>query len=155
MSMQPQALRRSAYGPMNASLSAYGPMNNSSPSAYAPMNSNPLRLASATIQAVDQLGVSTSDEIGKTADEIMRGATEIVERLSDLAKAIRQQTEIASEHVAGFCGKATSVFEAVIELQETLRVNGLEPKNEKIDHGTLSLPEFMKKGPAQPDDDEP
>ena len=110
MSMQPQALRRSAYGPMNASLSAYAPVN-ASPSAYAPMNSNPLRLASATIQAVDQLGVATSDEIGKTADEIMRGATEIVERLRELARAIRQRTEIANEHVAGFCGKATSVFE--------------------------------------------
>jgi hypothetical protein len=132
---------------MNSNLSAYAPLNSS------PLVAPKLRLASAAIQAVDQLGVATSDEIEKTAEEIMRGATEIVERLRELARAIRQRTEIASEHVAGFCGKATSVFEAVIELQATLRVNGHEPAAEETD-ATLSLPEFMKKGPAEPDDDE-
>jgi hypothetical protein len=148
MSMQPQERRLSAYAPMNSSLSAYAPVNSS------PLVAPKLRLASAAIQAVDQLGVATSDEIEKTAEEIMRGATEIVDRLRELAKAIRQHNEIANEHVAGFCCKATSVFEAVIELQATLRVNGHEPAAEETDHATLSLPEFMKKGPAEPDDDE-
>jgi hypothetical protein len=146
--MQPHARGSSANAPMNSSLSAYAPLNSS------PLVASKLRLASAAIQAVDQLGVATSDEIEKTAEEIMRGATEIVERLRELAKAIRQRTEIANEHVAGFCDKATSVFEAVIELQATVRVDGHEPAVEETDHATLSLPEFMKKGPAEPDDDE-
>jgi hypothetical protein len=128
----------------------------SRPSPYAPINSNPLRLASATIQAVDQLGVATSNEIEKTADEIMRGASEIADKLRELADAIRQHTEIASGHVETFCTKATSVFESVIELQEKLLVNGraLEAETEGTD-GPLSLPEFMKKGPAPPDDTDP
>jgi hypothetical protein len=122
-------------------------------SVYAPIDSNPVRLASATIQAVDQLGVATANEIEKTADEIMRGAAEIADKLGELANAIRQHTEIASGHVESFCSKATSVFESVIELQEKLVVNGRRFEAEEIDDGTLSLPEFMKKGPAKPDDE--
>jgi hypothetical protein len=124
------------------------------PSADAPINSNPLRLASATIQAVDQLGDAASNEIEKTADEIVRGATEIADRLRELANAVRQHTEIASGHVESFCSKATSVFEGVIELQEKLLVNGHRVEAEETDDGTLSLPQFMKKGPANPDDRE-
>ncbi len=130
------------------------------PSPYAPINSNPLRLASATIQAVDQLGVTTAAEIEKTADEILRGATEIATKLRELASAIRQHTEIASEQVAGFCDRATSVFEGVVELQQKLVLNGRSPatnghkapvEEENYD-GPLELPEFMKKGPAGPGD---
>jgi hypothetical protein len=43
-----------------------------SPSAYAPAKADPIRLASATIQAVDRIGAATYEEIEKTADEIMR-----------------------------------------------------------------------------------
>lgn len=126
------------------------------PSPYAPMNSNPSRLASATIQAVDQLGVTTAGEIEKTADEIIRGATEIAAKLRELAAAIREHTEIASEQVAGFCDRATSVFEGVVELQQKLAVNGHKLNGHKTsaeedDGEALDLPEFMKKGPADPD----
>jgi hypothetical protein len=131
------------------------------PSPYAPLNSNPLRLASATVQAVDQLGVATAGEIEKTADEILKGATEIAGKLRELATAIRQHTEIASEQVAGFCDRATSVFEGVVELQQKLAVNGHKlamngqksPADAEADGEALDLPEFMKKGPAGPGDD--
>jgi len=123
------------------------------PSAYAPMSLNPLRLASATIKAVDQLGVTTADEIEKTADEIMRGATDISIKLRELADAIRQRTQIASGQVESFCAKATSVFEGVVELQEKLRANGQAPRAEQVkeaDEGPLPLPAFIRMGPAGP-----
>jgi len=122
-------------------------------SAYAPLNLNPLRLASATVQAVDQLGVVTADEIEKTADEIMRGANEVATKLRELAEAIRQHTEIASGHVESFCTKATSVFEGVSELHEKLRLNGHQPqaaKTEGAEDEPLPLPAFIKQGPAEP-----
>lgn len=93
------------------------------PSPSAPMNANRPRLANATIQAVDHLGVLTVREIETTADEVMRGATEVATKLRQLATAIRQRTEIASEEVAAFCLCATSVFESVAELQQKLVVN--------------------------------
>ena len=123
------------------------------PSPYAPVNSNPLRLANATIQAVDQLGLATADEIEKTADEIMRGATEVADKLRELADAIRQHAQIASEQVAGFCSKATSVFESVIELRESL-VNQDVVEAEKADDEPLPLPKFIANGPAEPDNGE-
>jgi len=119
------------------------------PSPYAPINSNPLRLANATIQAVDQLGLAASDEIEKTADEIMRGAAEVADKLRELADAIRQHAQIASEQVAGFCGRATSVFESVIELRESLLVNQQEVEPEKTDDEPLPLPKFIANGPAE------
>ena len=53
------------------------------PSANPPTKTDPIRLASATIQAVDRIGEATSEEIDITADEIMRGATEIAEKLQE------------------------------------------------------------------------
>src|ERR1700682_85641 len=94
----------------NAETVEGGAMNMQRPSDYASAKTDPLRLASATIKAVDQIGIATSDEIEKTADEIMRGATEIAGRLRELANAIREHSRIANEHVAGFCDKATSVL---------------------------------------------
>ena len=128
------------------------------PTAYAPANLNPLRLASATLQAVDQLGAATADEIEKTADEILRGATEIANKLRELAHAVRQHTDIANAQVESFCRKATSVFEGVVELQERLRVNGQQAPEavavpeETVADETLPLPAFIKKGPPEPSD---
>jgi hypothetical protein len=93
------------------------------PSAYTPTQADPLRLASATIQAVDRIGEATSEEIEKTADEITRGAAEIAEKLQELARAIREHSKIANEHVATFCEKATSVLEGVRDLQVKLETN--------------------------------
>jgi uncharacterized coiled-coil DUF342 family protein len=122
------------------------------PSAYGPMNLNPLRLANATIQAVDQLGAATSEEIEKTADEIMRGATEVAAKLRELADAIREHTEIANAQVESFCSKATSVFERIVELQDKLRANeeALQAAQAgKAEDEALPLPAFIKKGPAE------
>jgi hypothetical protein len=121
------------------------------PSAYAPVKADPLRLASATIQAVDRIGAATSEEIEKTAEEIMRGATEIAEKLRELAGAIREHSRIANEHVAGFCDKATSVLEGVRGLQLKLEANGSEMETEASDDEILPLPALIRKGPAQPD----
>ncbi len=101
------------------------------PSPSASMGANRPRLASATIQAVDQIGVLTAREIESTAEEVMRGATEVASKLRQLAAAIRQHTEMASEEVADFCQRATSVFESVIELQESLVVNRHSPAHER------------------------
>jgi hypothetical protein len=86
------------------------------PSAYAPAKADPIRLASATIQAVDRIGAATSEEIEKTADEIMRGAADVTEKLRELAGAIREHSKITNEHVSGFvtrrhqCSKACVIF---------------------------------------------
>lgn len=112
-------------------------------SDYAPKQSNSLRLAGATIHAVDQIGLATSREIEMTADEIVRGATEVADRLRILADTIREQTRIASEQVAGFCDKATSVLEGLHDMQDKLLMNGHEPETEGAKNGTLALPTFM------------
>ena len=123
-------------------MSMQAPTQPPRPSPYAPINTNPLRLANATIQAVDQLGLAASDEI-------MRGATEICDKLRELAEAVRQHAQIASEQVAGFCGRATSVFESVIELRESLLVSKQEVEPEKTDEEPLPLPKFIANGPAE------
>jgi predicted RecB family endonuclease len=124
-------------------------------SAYAPPKTDPVRLASATIQAVDRLGAATSEEIEKTADEIMRGANEIAEKLRELAEAIREHSKIANAHVSGFCNKATSVFEAVRDLQSKLDVDEREAGIEAAEDQVLPVPVFLRSGPAQLDDSAP
>jgi hypothetical protein len=114
------------------------------PSAYTPTKADPIRLASATIQAVDRLGAATSEEIEKTADEIMRGATEIADKLRELAGAIREHSRIANGHVSGFCNKATSVFEAVRDLQSKLDVDEREAEMEKVENEILPVPVVPK-----------
>ena len=122
------------------------------PPAYAPARVDPIRLASATIQAVDQIGVATSEEIEKTADDIMRGATEIAEKLRELASAIREHSKIANEHVSGFCSKATSVLEGVRDLQLKLEVNGRDAEENGPPENTSPLPSLVRKGPAEFED---
>jgi hypothetical protein len=120
------------------------------PSAYAPTKTDPIRLASATIQAVDRIGEATSEEIERTADEIMRGATEIAEKLRALANAIREHSKIANEHVAGFCDKATTVLEGVRDLQLKLDRNQAEAEAEAQEpvEDLPPLPSLIRKGPA-------
>jgi hypothetical protein len=76
-----------------------------------------VRLATTTIKAVDQIGLVARDQIGQAADEVVRGADEVAYNLRALASAIREHSKIASEHVAEFCNKATSVLEGVRDLQ--------------------------------------
>jgi hypothetical protein len=125
------------------------------PSAYAPAKADPVRLASATIQAVDRIGAATSEEIEKTADEIMRGATEIAEKLRALAMAIREHSKIANEHVSGFCHKATSVLEGVRDLQMKLEVNGTGPEEIHEAEDTAPLPSLVRRGPIEFQDPKP
>jgi len=125
------------------------------PSDYSPANSTPIRLASATIQAVDQLGAAAADEIERTADQVLIGATEVAAKLRELATAIKHHSEIANEHVADFCNKATSIFESVVELQQKLRVSGYAITAEAADDERLEMPAFARKGPADFDDEQP
>jgi hypothetical protein len=122
------------------------------PSTHGKTQADPIRLANATIQAVDRIGEATSEEIEKTADEIMRGATEIAEKLRELASAIRAHSKIANEHVSGFCNKATSVFEGVRDLQLKLEVDESEPKIEESADEILPVPIFLRNGPAEFED---
>jgi hypothetical protein len=117
------------------------------PSEYAPTKSDPIRLASATIQAVDRIGEATSEEIERTADEIMRGATEIAEKLRALATAIREHSKIANEHVSGFCEKATTVFEGVRDLHLKLDQNKTGVEEDQV-QDLPPLPSLVRKGPA-------
>ena len=122
------------------------------PSAYAQAKADPIRLASATIQAVDRLGAATSEEIEKTADEIIRGATEIAEKLRALASAIREHSKIANEHVSGFCSKATSVLEGVRDLQLKLDVNESDAEEKEAVEDTSPLPSLVRNGPVKFED---
>jgi hypothetical protein len=116
------------------------------PTAYAPVD--PIRLASATIQAVDRIGAAAAEEIERTADEIIRGATEIAEKLRALATAVREHSKIANVHVSGFCDKATSVLEGVRDLQMKLEVNGSDADENGATRNTSPLPPTARKGPA-------
>jgi hypothetical protein len=118
------------------------------PSAYAPTHADPLRLASATIQAVDRIGETTSEEIEKTAQEIKQGAAEIAEKLQELASAIREHSKIANEHVTQFCEKATSVFDGIRDLQRKLEGDQGEPSGSEIKNEILQVPVFLQNGPA-------
>lgn len=122
------------------------------PSAYAPAKADPIRLASATIHAVDRIGEATSEEIEKTADEIVRGAMEIAENLRALARAIKEHSKIANEHVTSFCDKATSVLECVRDLQQKLEVTGREPETKEAKEDASPLPAVLRQGPAKFDD---
>jgi hypothetical protein len=122
------------------------------PSAYGPAKADPMRLASATIQAVDRIGAATSEEIEKTADEIIRGATEIAEKLRALASAIREHSKIANEHVSGFCNKATSVLEGVRDLQLKLEANQSGVEENEAEEDSSPLPALVRKGPADFED---
>jgi hypothetical protein len=122
------------------------------PSAYAQTKADPIRLASATVQAVDRIGEATSEEIEKTADEITRGATEIAEKLRALAGAIREHSKIANEHVSDFCNKATSVLEGVRDLQLKLEGNHSEAEVVKAEDGILPVPRFLRNGAGEFED---
>jgi hypothetical protein len=67
---------------------------------YSPTNSTPTRLASATLQAMDQLGGVAADEIEGTAEQVITGASDVATKLHELATAISHHSEIANERVA-------------------------------------------------------
>ena len=105
---------------------------------------DPLRLANATIQAVDQIGLAAAEEIDEAADGIMRGATEVAEKLRELAAAIRGHSKIAHEQVTAFCDKTTFMLDWIRSLQNRLENTEQEPEIRK-DRG--AVPTFLKIGP--------
>jgi hypothetical protein len=92
-----------------------------------------LHLATTTVRAVDQIGLVARDQIGQTAEEVVRGADEVAYNLRSLASAIREHSKIASEHVAEFCNKATSVLEDVRDLHARMTVGEPEIVRDEIE----------------------
>ena len=106
---------------------------------------DPLRLASATIQAVDRIGEAAAEEINEAADEIVRGADEIAAKLRELAAAIKGHSKVAHEHISMFCDKATSMLAGIRNLQQGIGTGTLaqEPKVPPEE-----IPLFLRSGPA-------
>jgi hypothetical protein len=92
------------------------------PAPTIPRVRDPIALAGYTVEAVDQIGASAAAEIEKSAEAIESGAHEIAEKLRALARAMREHSQIAGEHVTEFCEKSTSVIETVRELK--VRIDG-------------------------------
>ena len=139
--------------------SAYAPKKNdlvrqaiNIPTPPPPNKADPIRLASATIQAVDRIGEAASEEIEKAADEIVQGATEIAQKLGALANVIREHSKIAHEHVTKYCDNATAVLEGVRGLQAKLEVSGRKTETQQLrDDGSI-IPAFFRQGPAEQED---
>ena len=106
---------------------------------------DPLRLASATIQAVDRIGEAAAEEINEAADEIVRGADEIAAKLRELAAAIKGHSKVAHEQISMFCDKATSMLAGIRNLQQGIGTGTLaqEPKVPPEE-----IPLFLRSGPA-------
>jgi hypothetical protein len=125
------------------------------PSPYAPANANPLKLGTATIEAVDRIGLTACGEIEKTADDIICGANEAADNLRQLATAIREHSKVASVHVADFCKKATTVIEGVRDLQDRLLAGQREGEAEETEDDKSPLPKVIRSGPANGEDHGP
>jgi methyl-accepting chemotaxis protein len=106
---------------------------------------DPLRLASATIQAVDRIGEAAAEEINEAADEIVRGADEIAEKLRELAEAIKGHSKVAHEHISTFCDKATSMLDGIRTLQQGIGTLAQESKTPQMPE---DIPAFLKGGPV-------
>jgi hypothetical protein len=106
---------------------------------------DPVRLAGATVQAVDRIGEAAAEEINEAASEIRRNANEIAAALQELAKDIKEHTKIAHEQVTLFCNQATSVLDAVRTIQG--RLDKIEQKP-GIESAQDDIPTFLKQGPA-------
>jgi capsid protein len=107
---------------------------------------DPLRLTSATIQAVDRIGEAAAEEINEAASELMRNAGELAAALRELAEDIKERSRIAHEQVALFCDQATSLLDAVRSIHAA-RVEKIEPKA-GIEEAQDDIPTFLKQGPA-------
>lgn len=120
------------------------------PSPCAPARTNPVRLATVTIEAVDRIGLVASGEIDKAADDFICGANEVADNLRKLATAIREHSKVASVHVSDFCNKATTMMEGIRDLQNRLLAchGGAEAEEAEDD----KLPKVIRQGPANNDD---
>jgi hypothetical protein len=116
------------------------------PSPYAPASANSLRLASATIEAVDRIGWAASVEVEKAADDIICGANEVADDLRKLATAIREHSKVASVHVSDFCNTATTVMESIRDLQHRFLGGRREAGAEETEDD--KLPRGIGRGPA-------
>lgn len=112
------------------------------PGANGSGTSDPVRLATITMRAVDEIGEGAAAEIEKTAAAIEAGAKEKADKLRQLAEAVRAQSRIAAEHVADFCERSTTVFETISGLEAKIAGRGTEGG----DDGE-PVPAFLGKGP--------
>lgn len=81
-------------------------------SSYAPGG-----ISEVTVQAVDQIGTATSDQIRHTADRIEAEAHAIGNKLRELADKFDEQTRLASEKISDFCLHMTAARAMVSGLE--------------------------------------
>jgi hypothetical protein len=90
------------------------------PQPPAPRTSDPVEMATLTVQAVDQIGAAAASEIEKAANSFEKRASDIAEKMRKLAAGVREHSQLAGASVAEFCEKSTSVIETIRALQERL-----------------------------------
>lgn len=116
-------------------------------SPYAPPASDPVRLATVTMEAVDRIGTAAADEIERSADELEKGAAEIGKKLRELADAIRGNSKVASGHVTEFCEKSMAVLGTIREAQAKLagdKTDGALREVEALAED-LRIPAFLRR----------
>jgi len=87
-----------------------------------------LHLANITVKAVDQIGEHAAKEIETLAQELRREAELVTTLLEDLAAAMREHSNQASQQVAEFVKKTTHTAEVVRGLEAKLKAPGEEAK---------------------------
>lgn len=105
-----------------STIDTHVPANGLTVAVAVPDQSDPIRLAGITVKAVDRIGEAAAIEIEEAATALENAASQISTKLRSLAKAVRDHSQIAGEHVAGFCKQSTEVIETVRVLQ--LKLDG-------------------------------
>jgi hypothetical protein len=118
-------------------------VHSSGSGAYSSAQHDPLRLVNATIQAVDKIGLTTAEEIERTAEQVLSGANEVADELRRLSVAIREHSKVAGDHVTAFCNKATTVLDVIRDLQDKVLANG--HAEERSEPGNAPLPKALPK----------
>ena len=88
--------------------------------APPPRARDPIAMAGLTVKAVDQIGEAVAIEIEKAAQSLLKSADETAAQLHDLARSVRQRSQIEGERVAEFVNKSTNIIETVRLMQSAL-----------------------------------
>jgi len=82
--------------------------------------SEPHRLGTKTIQAVDQLTSMSADEIEKVARQVVEAAQEIADVLREAARRVRENGRIANERLGNFVRVASTCADAARLMQQSV-----------------------------------
>jgi hypothetical protein len=121
-------------------------MSSPSTRTYAPPpQTDPMRLASVTLKAVDQIGAGAGDEIDRAAAQIEAGAKEIADLLRELSAAVRDHCAIAAERVSAFCERSNEVLGTIRGLKDRISAQ-VEPADAKTNGHGDPVPSFLRNG---------